>query len=252
MPGSAFPSAGAFGFALAMVTAAGLIRGFTGFGFSITAVSLLSLLAPPARAVPVVVMLQFLVSVSGLPAALRLCDWRSLRLLALGALIATPFGVWGLAHLPEALVRLAIAGIVLFAAILLLRGLHLDVTPRGLGVVAFGMVAGLFNGLAGMSGPPVIAFYLASPVEGAVARASMIVFFVATSSIALVPLLALGGLGRANMLAAAGSFPFAWAGTLTGAMLFRRTPEARARRVSRTLLLAISLLATVRAALAFA
>ena len=36
--------------------------------------------------------------------------------------------------------------------------------------VAVGALAGLFNGLAAMPGPPVVAFYLAAPVSALVAR----------------------------------------------------------------------------------
>jgi uncharacterized membrane protein YfcA len=82
-----------------MVFVAGLIRGFTGFGFSIAAVPLLSLIMPPAQAVPIVLLLQLLVSMNGLKAAARICDWRSIRALSLGALVATPLGAWALATL---------------------------------------------------------------------------------------------------------------------------------------------------------
>jgi uncharacterized membrane protein YfcA len=51
---------------LVMVFAAGLIRGFTGFGLSIAAVPLLSLILLPAQAIPIVLLPQLLVSLSGL------------------------------------------------------------------------------------------------------------------------------------------------------------------------------------------
>ncbi len=235
-----------------MVFAAGLIRGFTGFGFSIAAVPLLSAIMPPAQAVPIVLVLQLLVSLSGLGEAVKICDWRSIRVLALGVLIATPVGLWGLERLPAPLVRLAIAAIVLIAVILLARGFRLAAAPRGAGVLPFGVVSGLFNGLAGMPGPPVIAFYLAAPIGSAVARASMIVLFLATSAIALVPLAGLGALGAATLLAAAFGFPAVWIGSRAGAALYRRSPERRYRTVAMALLVATALLAAARAVLDFA
>ena len=48
------------------VFAAALLRGFTGFGFGLAAVPLLSLALPPAKVVPFVVVLQVIVGVVGL------------------------------------------------------------------------------------------------------------------------------------------------------------------------------------------
>lgn len=249
MEGVSLPPATLFGVGFAMVFLAGLIRGFTGFGFSIAAVPLLSLVMPPAQAVPIVLLLQLCVSLNGLGEATRLCDWGSIRMLALGAMAATPLGVWGLAQLPPTPVRLTIAAIVLAAALLLGRGLRLAALPHGAGVLPFGMLSGLFNGLAGMPGPPVIAFYLASPLGTGAARASMIVFFLATSVFGLVPLALLGMLSWPIALAALLGFPAVWFGSWLGALLYGRSPEEHYRVVALTLLTVTALLAATRALL---
>ncbi len=106
---------------LAMVFASGLIRGFTGFGLSIAAVPLLSLIMPPTQAIPIVLLLQLFISLSGLRGALQICHWPDVRTLAIGALIATPLGVWALARLPAAPVRIAIA-VIVFGAVFVLGG----------------------------------------------------------------------------------------------------------------------------------
>lgn len=236
---------------LAMVFVAGLVRGFTGFGFSIVAVPLLSLIMPPARVVPIVLFLQLMVSLSGLQAAMRICDWRSIRMLATGAVIATPLGAMMLAQLPAAPVRLGIAVIVLAAVLVTSGGFRMEITPSRRHVFPFGLLSGLFNGLAGMPGPPVIAFYLAAPVGTGTARASMIVFFLATSVFALVPLAALGMIGRWSLAAALVSFPLVWSGSALGARLYRASPAAHYRLVALALLLVTAALAAFRAAAAF-
>jgi uncharacterized membrane protein YfcA len=230
-----------------MVLLAGLIRGFTGFGFSIAAVPLLSLVMPPAQAVPIVLLLQLVVSLNGLPGALRLCDWRSVRVLALGALVATPIGLAGLVYLPAAPVRLCIAVIVGAAVLVLGRGFRMAVAPRGPGVLTFGVLSGLFNGLAGMPGPPVIAFYLASPVATVIGRASMIVFFLVTSVIALVPLAWLGRLDWPIVSTALLGWPFVWGGSWLGARLYHRSPERHYRMVALVILGVTAVLAAGRA-----
>ena len=236
---------------IGLVFLAGLLRGFTGFGFGLTAVPLVSLVMAPARAVPIVLLLQMLVSLAGLRDAARRCDWRTIRMLALGAAIATPLGAFALAHLPASPVRLAIAVAVAAGAVVLVGGVRLPRAPRGWGVLAFGLVSGLFNGLAGIPGPPVIAFYLASPVATAVARASMIVFFLATSVLALAPLAWMGLLGRGSVADAALGLPAVLLGSWIGALVYRKAADRHYRMVAVALLLSTAMVATLRAAAAY-
>ncbi len=233
--------------AFGMVGIAGLIRGFTGFGFSIAAVPLLSLVMPPAQAVPIVLLLQFLVSLSGLKEAVRICHWHSIRLLAIGAAAATPIGMWGLAHLAAAPVRLAIAAIVLIAVAVLARGVQLRGHPPQRAVFPVGILSGLFNGLAGMPGPPVIAFYLAAPVSIDVARASMIVFFLITAVVGLIPAAILRIVTETTIVAALVGLPAVWLGSRYGAVLYRTSSQASYRRVALALLVITALLAATRA-----
>ena len=232
-----------------MVFLTGLLRGFTGFGFSLAAVPLLSLIVPPAQAVPVVVLLQLLVSVAGLRDAVRLCDWRSVWVLALGAAVATPLGTWGLVHLQAGPVRLVIAAIVVAGAAVLAGGVRLAVAPTGAGALPFGMAAGLFNGLAGIPGPPVIAYFLASLVPSGTARGSMIVIFLLTSTLALAPLAWFGLVGRDSLYAAAAGFPLVLAGSWLGARAFRHSTDRQYRAVALLLLLATAALSAWRAAM---
>src|SRR5215469_10626612 len=75
------------------VFAAALLRGFTGFGFGLAAVPLLSLALPPAKVVPFVVVLQVIVGSAGLRSAWRLCDWRAVGGLSPGLVIGIPLGI---------------------------------------------------------------------------------------------------------------------------------------------------------------
>lgn len=230
-----------------MVFLAAALRGYTGFGFSIAAVPLLSLLARPAAVVPIVLMLQLVVSANGIVPAVRQGDWRSIRLLAAGALVATPFGVWALTGLPDAAVRIAVACAVSAAVLVLGFGARPATAPSGLTVLAFGLASGLFNGVAGMPGPPVIAYYLAVPLSSATARASMIVLFTLTSAFALVPLVALGHLHAGTCLLAAAGLPLVWLGSCLGAWLHVRSSERVYRRAGLAVLTAAAALAAAKA-----
>ena len=232
----------------AMVFAAGTLRGYTGFGFSIAAVPLLSLLETPATVVPIVLVLQFVVSANGLRAAARQGDWRSIGLLALGALATTPVGLWALTELPDAVVRITIACTVLAAVLVLGLGLRPVAVPSAPRVLLFGVLSGLFNGVAGMPGLPAIAYYLGAPIPGATARASMIVLFTLTSAFALAPLLALGRLHVGPCLLAVAALPLVWLGSSLGGWLHARSSERMYRAAGLAVLAATAALAAARAA----
>jgi uncharacterized membrane protein YfcA len=176
---------------------AAIVRGYSGFGFSLLAITSLSLLLDPAEIVPSIFMLEIAASLHLLPGIWRDVHWKSLIPLIAGCLVATPFGVMLLASVPPAPMQLALAVFVLIATALLWRGFALKQVPGIAGAVAAGAAAGFGNGAFGIAGPPVILFYFSSPAGHAMGRASLIAFFLATDLIGL-PLLAREGLVTAD------------------------------------------------------
>ena len=88
LPGLTWPQA-----ALLAVTVflAGLLRGFTGFGFALAAIPILTLFLPPGAIVPAVSVVALLAGVELLPKAWPAANFRAIRRLLLGALAGTPF-----------------------------------------------------------------------------------------------------------------------------------------------------------------
>src|ERR1700755_827135 len=97
-----------FATTLVGVLAAAILRGFTGFGFGLAAVPLLSLALPPAQVVPLVVVLQAIGAGAGIGAAWKLCDWRAVRSLAPGLVLGIPIGLLILTEFEPNQVRLVI------------------------------------------------------------------------------------------------------------------------------------------------
>ena len=87
---------------------AAVLRGFTGFGFGLAAVPLLSLALPPAEVVPLVVTLQVVIGLGGLRAAWTECDWQAVGALIPGLLAGVPIGFVILTMVPANPVRLII------------------------------------------------------------------------------------------------------------------------------------------------
>ncbi len=172
-------------FAFLCILGAAVVRGYSGFGFSLLSVSSLSLLLPPTEIVPSIFMLEVAASLHLLPGAWRDIHWRALLWLTLGCLVGTPVGVYALAHVPAAPMTVALAVFVLLAAILLMRGHALKSFPGPGATLATGVASGLFNGGFGIGGPPVILFFFSSPAGAAAGRASMIAFFLLTDVVGL-------------------------------------------------------------------
>ena len=173
-------------FAVIAVLIAGFIRGYSGFGFAMVAVTSMSLVIPPARVVPLVLILEVMASISLVPQVWKDIDWYSLRWLLAGSLFATPFGAYLLANIPPEPMRMSISLLVLVAAILLLRGWAWKRMPGKPLILATGIACGILNGAAAIGGPPVILMYLSSPAGVTVSRASIIAYFLGIDTMSLV------------------------------------------------------------------
>lgn len=173
-------------YALVVVFIAAVVRGYSGFGSSLLWVSSLSLVLPPAEVVPTVFLLEIAASAHLLPKVWKEVDWRSLRWLLSGAVLATPPGIYLLANLPAVPLRVAISAVVLSATILIWRGFALRRPPGPGATFGTGLLSGFINGGTGMGGPPAILFYFSSSAAVAVSRASIIAFFLGTDAFGVV------------------------------------------------------------------
>ena len=229
-------------YALVCVFAAAIVRGFAGFGFSLLAITAISLVLPPVVVVPSIFLMEIAASVHLLPSVWREVHWRAIGLLLLGCLLATPLGVWLLATTPVAPMQIALGGVVLVAAILLLRGYALRSMPGRTTTVATGAASGLLNGAFGIGGPPVILFFFASPAGMAAGRASVIAYFLGTDLIALGFMLRQGLIGTPQLWLALAFLPALLAGNWLGAKGFRGIEPEAFRRWILWILMLLALL----------
>lgn len=223
---------------VAIIFLSAFMRGLTGFGFAIAAVPLMSIVIDPKLAVGIAVVLPVPSGLLDLPTAWPASHRPAMRSLIGGALVGTPLGMLALRVMPVDLQRIAIA----LAAILALLAVWLLKKPSHLGLLArpvpAGLASGVLNGLAGMPGPPVVAYLLTIPITAAAARASLIVFFLATGLFATVTGLATGVVNaRSALVSAICLIPF-FVGNKLGGRLFHAS-EAQVYRRGALLILAI-------------
>ncbi|MEI6159520.1 MAG: sulfite exporter TauE/SafE family protein [Roseococcus sp.] len=164
--------------AAALATAiAGLMRGYAGFGTAVILAPIYSVLWGPRAGVPVMLMMELLISLQLLPRAFKDADTRVILPIGGAAALATPLGAVVLLTADPDVLRRCIGGFVLVFGLLLLSGWRYDGSrPLGLNL-AVGTSAGLLKGATGMSGPPVILYLLAGPEEAKRHRANLILFF---------------------------------------------------------------------------
>lgn len=239
-------------YAALSVFLAAIVRGYSGFGFSLLAITALSLALAPAEIVPSIFMLEVAASLHLLPGIWRDIHWRSILPLILGCLIATPLGVYLLAHVPPAPMQIALAAFVLLAALLLWRGFALKTVPGPLASTAAGAASGLCNGAFGIGGPPVILFYFSSPAGNAVSRASMIAYFLATDVIGLGYLAREGLVTKAAALRFLVFLPALLTGVWLGARSFTTADPAMFKKWVLILLSVLALLTALKGGLALA
>lgn len=230
----------AFG-TVAIVFAAATLRGLTGFGFALAAVPMLGLLMPPAQAVPVSMCIVAIGGAFGARKAMTACHWLSIRRIAVAAVLGTPAGVYLLKHIPAEAARIAIALFTLAAVFGVARAGEDGKPFSALRAILYGAVAGLFNGLAAMPGPPVVAYFMSSALSREAIRASMLVVFQITVYTGLASAAALGLVKRETIVLAALSLPGFWLGNWVGARMFAAGSDQGYRRIALACLVAMAL-----------
>jgi uncharacterized membrane protein YfcA len=238
---------------LCVVFAAGMVRGFAGFGFSALCVAGMSLYMSPAEAVPPIFVLEVLASLTLLRGAWKDVDWSWLSWLVVGNALCIPLGVALLATVDETPLRLLIGALLLLAATLLRNGWKLALAPtRGVRLLT-GLVSGLVNGVAAIGGIAVAVLLSSTALAPAAMRATMILLFLFTDLYALAWAAVLPGdaghdlLGTGTLQLALWLTPAMLAGIWVGQRAFVGvSPEAFRRRVL-NLLMAVAGLSVLRA-----
>ncbi len=226
---------------------AAIVRGFSGFGFSLLTITALSLFYPPAEIIPSIFMLELAASANLLPSIWKDIHWKSLGPLTLGCLIATPIGVWALANFPAAPMQIALSIFVLVATFLMWRGYALKTMPGPFASTLAGAASGLSNGAFGIGGPPVILFYFASPAGNLAGRASLVAFFLATDVIGLANQSVHGLITWATVIQAAVYLPALLAGVWIGARSFKGTYPETFRKYVLGILALLAMIILVKA-----
>jgi len=232
----------------AAIFLAAIVRGFSGFGFSLLSITAISLIMPAKEIVPSIFLLEVAASLNLIPSIWREIDWRGIAFLLLGYVVALPFGVYALANVPAPPMQIALGLFVIVTGIMMLSGFRLHKTPGAVATTATGAASGILNGAFGIGGPPVVLFYFSTPAAAAVGRASVIAFFLSTDTLGLAELARNGLVTVQSFAQFVAWIPALLIGIAIGAKGFRHMDQAKFRRAVLIILVALAVLTLGKAA----
>ena len=173
-------------FILFTVFVASIIRGFNGFGFSATCISGFSFILPAIEIVPIILILEVLISIFMIPYIWNKIDWSFVSKILVGIIIGSPIGLILLKCLDSEITHLSVCIIIIFFSLLLMKGYSNQNINNNFGKFLTGIVSGTLNSLTTLGGMPVALFLLVTSIQPAIIRASLAALFFLTDIYAFI------------------------------------------------------------------
>jgi uncharacterized membrane protein YfcA len=167
-------------FVIFTVFIASIIRGFNGFGFSATCISGFSFILPVIEIVPIILILEVIISIFMVPYIWNKIDWNFVLKLLIGIVIGSPIGLYLLKYLNSQTTHLSVYLLIIFFSILLMQGFSNQKINNNYGKFFIGIISGTLNGLTTLGGMPVALFLLITSIQPAVIRGSLAALFFLT------------------------------------------------------------------------
>ena len=173
-------------FILFTVFIASIIRGFNGFGFSAICISGFSFILPAIEIVPIILILEVIISIFMIPYIWNKIDWKFVSKLLIGIIIGSPIGLDLLKYLSSDLTHLLVCVLIIIFSFLLMKGYVNKRINNNYAKFFTGIVSGTLNGLTTLGGMPVALFLLSTSIQPAIIRGSLAALFFLTDIYAFV------------------------------------------------------------------
>jgi uncharacterized membrane protein YfcA len=231
MPGLGDYSTAALVFLGAAALTAGLARGFSGFGAALIFVPLASAIVGPRSAAPLLLIVDAVAAAGLIPNAWRCATRREVAIMAAGALVGVPLGVWLLARADPLALRWGLAAVVAVALAILVSGWRYRGRRTRPVTAGVGLLGGVLSGSAQIGGPPIIAFWLSSALGPDVVRANIVLYFAVTTVFSGAAYVSGGLITRTVLTLALLIGPVYGVGLYLGSRLFGIASETTFRRL---------------------
>lgn len=180
-------------YAIPIVMFAGVVRGFSGFGFAVIAVVGLNFFFDPKVSVLIVLSLDLICSINLWRQALAQADFGTLKVLIIGSLLGIPIGYTFLLLIPSDTLKLLICLTILILSLLLFSNFTPFNANKKHTKLGFGLASGAGTASASIGGPMIVYYMLSSQLSTQSQRATMILFFIASEALTVFILIG-GGL----------------------------------------------------------
>ena len=233
-----------------IITAAGVVRGCIGFGFSALVVASSTLFIDPTIVVPMLAILEIIASIHMTITTWRDVERKILLYLMIGATIATPLGVYLLVILPADSIRLLLSLMILILSGLLASGWQYRGGRGPVTFLSLGLLSGACNGAAAVGGLPVATFLTSMKLSVASMRATLVLFFFGTDIVFILSASGHGLFTQSLLIMSALMIIPMTLGVHLGGKLFTIIPEERLRKWVIGLLMLLSIIGITRAVIA--
>ena len=211
----------------AVLFVAALVRSALGFGDAVVAMPLLAMSVGLRTATPLVAFVGPTISLLILARDWRKVEFRSARRLIAATLLGIPFGIYGLARLPEAPLKIALGLVIAAYGVFGLArpGTRLEREKPSFPWI-IGWTAGVLGGAYNTNGPPVVAYGMLRGWPPESFRATLQGYFLPTG-LAILAGHGLAGLWTGTVLRSyVYSLPAIVLGVVLGGLLNRKLPHA--------------------------
>lgn len=224
--------------------AGGLVSGLAGFGTGLSALPFWLLALPPSVAAPLVVICSLIAQILTLPAIRHAIRVVQVVPMLIGGLIGVPLGAVLLPHVPADGFRVAVGTLLVAYAGIALAARRLPLVGKDsrTAETLVGVAAGVFGGLAGLSGPLPTIWATLRRWEKDRRRALFQVFNTAILTLALAAQAAAGLLDSRIAQLALLALPATVAGTWLGRLAYGRLSTPAFDRAILALLLTAGVL----------
>ena len=226
-------------FVVGVALVSGIVRGFSGFGGALIFIPLASAVLGPKIAVPMFYLIDLGSATPYGMTKLRRCNWREVLPMILGYWVTLPFGAWFLLTINPLTLRWATEAGVVAVLALLISGWRFRGTPTPTLSFGTGATAGFLGGSTGVSGAPVIAYWLGSRTDAAKLRDNIMAYYALSSTSTDVAYLLQGVFTWNTAAYSLLGWPAYAGGLWAGARLFRGSTD-RGFRIAAYVLISLS------------
>ena len=180
------------------ISFASFAQSLSGFGFSLLAVPLMTLVVSPRDAVVVATVIGALSTTSQAYTDRAFVDAAIAKRLTLASFIGMPFGLTAFVLVSETGLRVVLGVVVFVSAVMLLRGFQLHDEKHRLDWV-LGVVSGFLSTSTSTNGPPLVFVMQARRIDPAVFRATINTVFSLVNIVAVVMFAVAGKVNTQNL-----------------------------------------------------